>query len=62
MNPQREISDGVGPDRLGGISFSFRALGKKDCFLFPINVGWCIKIRDTYVNNAISLMFPEIPN
>ena len=33
-----------------------------DCFLFPMNVGWGIKIRDTHVQNTISLMFPEIPD
>ena len=33
------------------------ALPGKGCFRFPVNVGWwCIKIRDTDVLNAISLM------
>ena len=53
----------VGPGRHGGISSSFRALmGKKDCFRYPMNVGWWIKIRDTHVQNAIGLMIPDIPN
>ena len=33
----------------------FALVGKKDCFRFPMNVGWCVKIRDTHVQNAISL-------
>ena len=37
-------------------------MAKKDCFWFPMNVGWCIKIRDTHVQNAISSVFPKIPN
>ena len=38
----------------------FALVGKKDCFRFPMNVGWCIKICDTHVQNAINVMFPEI--
>ena len=30
----------------------FALVGKKDCFLFPMNVG-CIKIRNTHVQDAI---------
>ena len=37
-------------------------MGKKDCVPFPMNVGWCIKIRNEHVQNTISLVFPEIPN
>ena len=37
-------------------------LGKKDCFLIPMNVGWSIKIRNARVQYAISLVFPDIPN
>ena len=59
MKPQRERSDGVGPSRLGGISSSFLPHVKEDSFRFPMYVGWCIKIRDTHVQNAIRLMFPE---
>ena len=40
--------------------FRFTLMEKKDCFRFPMNVGWCIKIRDT--QNAFSLMVPDIPN
>ena len=35
-------------------------MGKNDRYWFPINVGWCIKIRDTHVQNAMSLVFPDI--
>ena len=62
MEPQREGSDGVGPIRLGCISSPFRAHGKEGldgCFQFPMIVGWCLKIRDTHVQNAISLVFPD---
>ena len=38
----------------------FAHMGKKDCFLIPMNAGWYIKIRDTHVQNAISLMLPDI--
>ena len=61
MKPQMERSDGVGPDRLGGISSLFPANEKEG--LIPVSdVGWCIKMRDIYVQNAISLVFPELPN
>ena len=50
MKPQRERSDGVRPGRLGSTFSSF--MGKKDCFRFLMNVGWCFKIRDTHVQNA----------
>ena len=62
MKPQRERRDGFGLGRLGGISSSIRAHGKVG--LLPVsddNAGWCIKIRDKHFNNAISLMFPDIP-
>ena len=40
----------------------FALMGKKDCVRFPMNDGWCIKIRDTHVQSAISLVIPEIPD
>ena len=58
MKPQRERSNGVGPGRFGGISY-FYAHGKG---LLPVSDECCIKIRDAHVQNAISLVFPSIPN
>ena len=59
MEPEREGSgsDCVGPGRLGGISSPFRVHGKEGLLPVPMNVGWCIKIRNTNVQNAIRLMF-----
>ena len=40
----------------------FAFLGMNDCFRFPMSVRWCIKVRDKHVQNAISSVFPEIPD
>ena len=40
----------------------FALMGTNECLRFPMNVGWCIKIRNTHFENAISLMFTEVPN
>ena len=62
MKSQKERSDGVGHGRLGDISFSFHAHGKEGLLPVSMYVRWCIKIRSTHVQNAISLSFPEILN
>ena len=65
MKPRRESTDGVDPGMLEGIS-SFRAHGKEGpASLFPMNIGWCIKFRDTHVQNAITsrcFQCPAVPN
>ena len=45
----------------------FALVGKKNCFLLPasdewrmVHGAWCIKILDTHVQNAISLVFLDI--
>ena len=62
MKSQREKSDGVGPGRIGGTVFLLLfAFGKEGLLPVSDNVGWCIKIRDTHVQYAISLVFPDAP-
>ena len=58
----RKRSDGLGPGRFGGISSFFRAHGKEGLRPVSDDDGWCIKIRDTHVQSAISLVIPEIPD
>ena len=48
------------PARLEVFILLFALMEKKDCFQFPVNVRWCINIRDIHVQNAISLVLPDI--
>ena len=43
-----------------GLEVFLALMGKKDGFLFPMNVGWFIKIRGPHVQNAISLILISI--